>query len=1314
MAEAIRTLIQDMGKLGEAGTVNAGKLDALSAQIRTNLAEVEQMANKADEREQALIEALALASSELATFENTAGRAKAEVRSASEEMVAQLGDVSALLGEVDDKASLAGTSVATLQASLREQAALTSDVGNDLVARAVTVKDVSSTVMESLKALVAEVESLNTRGEKTGETIASLSAQVVEALSQVDAASGKAEASERKLLQVLEIVQNGFTDLDQDVHTLRDGVTSLSDHAKGRLGEVMSLFSDRMSAGEMRLDETMARLTQAGDLARDQASALEDMAGRIEGRLSDAVSVIEDKRGIWDEVTGHALSRLDDVGERMDKAVDRSADAHKMLVEQVKQNEHVVRGLGDLSRLTQETLEETMQRMAMLAQQAASESGKMAEITSKIEQQQAAMRHAAEAAVAMMQSVETQMRSSGDTGVEVMSAAEGRMSDVMAAMTERLSSLARQNEDLMKQLAEASEGYVKATEALRASGASVGGELGAASVLLRERAEGLVVVGQKFDEDLRTRLSNVETTRESMDRYFSGFGRQLAELDTRTSGYLIDLEKRSEEGFSRLRLGVDQLSELPVIVTQAKSQLAAQVEAAKSELAGLRQDLLDVSAAVEAQVAAATSHSGEMLGQLREVGVQSQTAAQDLEQVSRLIVEASEKAWKGIRAASGEGLEGLSEMLNSLGKAQDKTENVVMAVREGVDTLLGRIEVLSDVVDQSLNGLAERYQSVTTDGLKEFESLGVALQSGAERLESSTGVARETFAQAVAMLSSHQEAIGGTSARLGEQMASVRAELERLREEMGTLDTRVERVGPVLVSQQARLDGFLASVDKTLAQVVSLQEQTKVLAGEHLSLAAKIQEQENTLLATAGALGDRLGQIDKTTSGSMLVRLQQAAEQAQTVEARLDQLTGQSERLDRVLSDVRQSLENDVKALQSAEEGVSGVAERAAEKLLEVGSALNATLNQLQKGGQLSHAGLVQSNEETQRLVSRLEQVRGLIKTMMDAVSGDLDGFHGDIKHRLGALSQDIAAQLGAAKRTMTALPSPSRSSSLGVSAATAGATQAALARIGAAAHNADELDDADTDSPASSSRIVKMPESLMREVAEAGAIAAALSAGLGLSGARDKDTGKADGTGDRSGSGSSSGSNSGSGDASLPLPRGQRDGRKGVRSPALSPMLASSASRLTAEALNALAVDLYRLIHAASADLRKEMMPPLTHQKPMTPEDARAYTRTLLDLKRETLQACVKGLYDKNADFRQYVARYLERFEGQYDALVNGEAGSIAAGVMWRASEPGQLYVIMSEALGRKIPAVDRVAIGGKSLAADGEPAKRGEAVSS
>jgi len=226
------------------------------------------------------------------------------------------------------------------------------------------------------------------------------------------------------------------------------------------------------------------------------------------------------------------------------------------------------------------------------------------------------------------------------------------------------------------------------------------------------------------------------------------------------------------------------------------------------------------------------------------------------------------------------------------------------------------------------------------------------------------------------------------------------------------MDTRLESISPLMGNQQVKLESFLAALDRTLQQVAELQQETTSIVSDNMQLTEKLIGEEDRLTSTASQLEAKIGQLDQALSGPVLVRLQQAMESAQAMEGQLGRLTNQAGRLDGSLQQIRVSLEGDVKSMQQAEAGITGIAEKMTLKMLEAGTALNATLSQLQRGGQLSQAGLLQANEETQRLVVRLEQVRALVKNMMGAIATDISEWQYDLKRRMNTMATEVTEQL--------------------------------------------------------------------------------------------------------------------------------------------------------------------------------------------------------------------------------------------------------------------------------------------------------------
>jgi chromosome segregation ATPase len=653
------------------------------------------------------------------------------------------------------------------------------------------------------------------------------------------------------------------------------------------------------------------------------------------------------------------------------------------------------------------------------------------------------------------------------------------------------------------------------------------------------------------------------STQEGLQRYFTGFGQQLAELDTRTTGYLVDLDRRSTESFGRLQTGVDIIAAMPEQLSATEGMLAAQVEAARQEIARLRSDLIEIGREVHEQVNLAAGSTTGLLNNLQEAGMNSRLMAEQIEQTSANMGVAAESAWQAIRSAVADSTTGMGTIVQDLAAAENRTTALTQLAQSSVSGLLEKVADMSRLLDASLTRINYNYEQLAKGGFNALSELTRELDTSANRLSESTELARAQLGAASAVVDKHQSSLSDGTQILAARLADVKGQLETLRDGFSGLDARLEHVGPALSGQQEKLDGFLQAVDRTLNQVGSLQGLSRQLASEHLELAAKVQENEARLMQSASILEGKLGNLDTALSGAVLARLVQAAEHAQTVEGYLGRLTTQAGKLDGALVQVKTSLEQDVASLQNAERGISQVAENTAAKMLEAGAALTATLGQLQRGGQLSHTGLMQTNEETQRLVVRLEQVRALIKNMMGGISTDLNEWQSDMRRRLTGIASELARP--GARASIPPLPAPS------------------VPRIRVAAGG-----------------------------------------------------------------------------------------------------VATTSTQLTTEALHAVAVDLYRLLQTEVPELKRSLMPPAARRSPMTPDDARTYTLTLLEQNNAALSGFVRDLYRQNIEFHQYVDRYLARFEAQYDVLARSPQG-LTESASYRGSDVGRLYELIAGAIERK-----------------------------
>lgn len=1161
----------------EASLVQSG--DRGQATLRATLSELATTGEKADELLQSMIERIRTAgvsaSSEAGSAQSllnevvealraTASEFTARVETAEAQMSAARSDLAGISGQLSTESTVLQENIASL--STTAQAAR-----NELESSQVSISTTSHDVALALETLVADIEKLGATGAANTTRLNEMSASINTSLGDMQTAGMGVASQNETLIQSLANAERSMMELTGQVDGVQNLVGLMAESATQRLAEVSSLYAQRIREGEELVSKASERIDHSGQAWRDQAGLLEQATTGIEQRMLQAVGTVAERQSQLSNSAEDALTRIDAVSAGFGRMIDQNTLAQELMARQAEHNESIIAGLSQMAEVTTASLEKTGQRMAMLAQQASYDSSRMVGVTERIEFQQNSIKQAAEEALAVMRAVEQQLQQAGRGNAELIENIQDRASAAMVAVSERLGMISRQSDNLMGQLRDTVDRFEDATGDMRQTSHVISGDIEELGSQLHSRALDLTAAGQQFDRELKVRIASVNESGNQLDGYFAGFTRQLAGLDTQASGYLTEIERRSGEAFGRLQLGVDQLAALPDQMDIAQALLSTQVETARNEMAKLRFDLIEIGREVQDQVATATGASGGLMANLQDVGVQSRLTAEQLDGITQQLVSASEGAWQAVNMAVSENSSGLNNLVSSLGDAEARANIIVGTARGEIEAMLAKVTELGSLVEGSLDRLNGQYARLSTDGLGNMAQLTERMEAGASRLEESTMHANANFSMAAEMLERHQVNILEGSGQLQTRLADVQGQLLSLLENVSGLDARLEIVAPNLGAQQTKLESFLGAVERTLTQVVSLQDVTRDLATGHLALAAQVQESENRLVTTASELEARLGQLDGSVSTAILARLAQAAEHAQTVESHLGRLGGQAGKIDGTLLQVRQSLEQDVQSLQQAEGAINAVAERTAMKMLEVGTALNATLGQLQKGGQLSHAGLMQANEETQRMVVRLEQVRALIKNMMGAIGTDLAEWQSDIKHRL----EGAVAEVGPLARALPPAP-PSLSASQQIS-------QPPRVRV------------------------------------------AAPMVGTGM-----------------------------------------------------------TSAQLTTEALHALAVDLYRLLHAEVADLKHGLIPPAAKRQPMTPDDSRAYTRSLLEQKIEALAPHVRELYKRNFEFRQYVDRYIARFEAQYDVLARSAQG-IGEANGFRASEVGQLYELVAAALERR-----------------------------
>lgn len=1126
VARALEGLIADIERLGVAGAENTARLAEMSSSLSAGYGNMQTAGMAVASQNETLIQSLANAERSMI------------------ELTQQVDGVQGIVGLMTDNATRRLAEVSSLFTDRVAE-------GEDLVLKA---------TLRSLEKLDAHVSGVRTAVDGMADNAISRMTETSSLFTQ------RVSAGE-------ELIRNAtgrsITQLDEQVALVRTTVGEMADNAANRMAETSALFAARIREGEELVSGAAERIDRTGALAREQGTLLEQAVTGAEQRLVQSMATLATRQSELGGSAEDVLTRVDAVSAGFGRVIDQNIAAQELLARQAEHNQRIVDGLSEIAINTASNLEQTGQRMAMLAQQAAYDSSRMLGVTERIEYQQASIKQAANEALAVMQAVQAQVEKSGTTSIVMVDEAQERAMSALMTMTERLTAMTRQSDSLMGQLRETVDRFEGATGDMRQTSHLISGDIEELGTRLHSRAVDLTAAGQQFDRELKARVASVNETGSQLENYFTGFGRQLAAIDTQSSGYMIELERRSQEAFGRLQLGVDQLAALPEQVDVAQALLSSQVETARNEIAKLRYDLIEIGRDVQDQVATATGASGALVVNMQDVGVQSRLTAEQLDNISQQLVSASETAWQAVNNAVSENNTGLGTLVTSLEDAEVRANSVISTARGEIEGMLAKVGELGVLVANSLDQLNDSYVRLSTDGLGNMAQLTERMEAGAVRLEESTSKANTNFTFAAEVLERHQVTILDGSNILQTRLDEVRGQLQGLLDGMTGLDARLEIMTPNLTTQQAKLENFLGSVDRTLDQVVALQGMSKDLATEHLALAAQVQESEGRLVTTAGELEGRLGKLDTTLSTAVLARLAQAAEHAQTVESNLGRLGSQAGKLDGSLLQIRQSLEQDVHSMQQAEAAISTVAERTAMKMLEVGTALNATLNQLQKGGQLSHAGLMQTNEETQRMVVRLEQVRALIKNMMSAIGSDLADWQGDLKRKL----ETAVTEIGPLARALP--PAPPAVQALN-----------------------------------------------------------------------------------------------------------QAPPRIRVAAPVVSSGMSSA--QLTTEALHALAVDLYRLLHTEVSELRHGLVPPAARRQPMTPDDARAYTRSLLEQKGDALSPHMRDLYKRNFEFRQYVDRYVARFEAQYDVLARSAQG-IGEANSYRTGEVGQLYELIAGALERK-----------------------------
>jgi len=1004
------SLRQTLEQLSQSGA----QADAVISQMIQKLLQASSASSSEAQSSRALLDDV------IAALRQTADEFGGRVQSAQQQM-------DGALGHLDRFSRQLGSESAQLQNQIQTLAMGAEHATGELVESQRSIAGVGADVARALTDLVGEIERLGTAGEENATRLGGMADAIHSNSTALENSSAAVVAQQQLYVDQVVRSQQAMQNMSEEVQSVRGLVGQMSDHAAARLAEVSALFAQRIREG--------------GEMVGDATNRLSEM----ELRVAESVSRLGERHTALAGAAEQSINRLRDVDMSFAQSVAMGEEAQRKLATQSLQNERMLESLTQLTQMSTVTLDEQAQQLARLAQQAIGDSSHLSEVANRIEQQQNALRYAADAAVAVLHSVQSQLHRSAEGSVSLIDAAEAKVSDVLVAMTDRLVSIASQNDALMDQLRSTTERFTQATGLMHESSRILGGDINGMAQLLHSRAMDLTAAGQQFDRDLRTRLDSLGQSQDSMQRYFTGFNQQLAELDTRTTNYLVDLDRHSQESFGRLQTGADILAALPEHMRVTEGLLATQVESARQEIARLRNDLVELGQEMQMQVDGISGRSTQLIANLQDAGAHSRLMAEQIEHASSQMGVAAESAWQAIRSAIADSTTSTSAMVVNLSEAEGRTAQLTQSARSGVEGLLERVGEMSQLLETSLQRINSNYDQLAKGGFSALAGLSKSLDDSVSRLDQSTQAAHGTLTSAHGLVEQHQQALVQGTSVLAARMADVKEQLQALRDGFAGLDARLEYVGPALSGQQDQLEGFLSAVDRTLNQVSSLQTLSRELAGEHLELVARVQESEERLKDSADVLDDKLSHLDQSLSGAVLARLLQAGEQAQHVEGYLARLSSQAGKLDGALEHIKTSLEKDVQALQTAEKGISQVADTTTSKVLEVSTALGATLGQLQKGGQLSHSSLIQTNEETQRLVVRLEQVRALIKNMMGGISTDLTEWQSDMRRRLTGIASELASP--AARNSIPPLP-PVSMPSANASSASASATSAATPAV--------------------------------------------------------------------------------------------------------------------------------------------------------------------------------------------------------------------------------------------------------------------------
>lgn len=879
------------------------------------------------------------------------------------------------------------------------------------------------------KGMIAFDEQVGATEARAGKVVGTISNAAEELVRQDEVLAGAITRLQSEMGNIGQAGKNSTETLSQLAETLRGNTQTLS--ATG--ADVNQQHKQLVTA----IAETQAQLnsvaTQMADLrhaAADMTTRTADLAKAGQGtetRLTETIAAFEDQRQNLVESAERVMDRLGNLGDQFTDMMKTQARAEDRLEDHRARAEAFVSNIVQMGDTAEDTLTRMGSRVEALTRQAAVDGNRINGLIEELIGHEDEIKQRGEGATQTLRTLQGHIYKAGQAGFNLFDQAESRLGDAVTQMAGRMADLSRYGDGLVGRLQSAIAEFTGKASVLGESGVSLTENLSGASHKLAAEAANIAAVSQALDSQMQAHVAGAETSRKAIIGTFEGVGKQLQEIDTRTNSYLVTLQSRTGEVMDRLNEGVKQLAAMPESISSTHSLLTDQIEAARVELARLRHDLIEVSGSVELGVTSATAGSGTLLANMQEISRHSHDT-------SDLLTNAAH----ALQSTGDESANRIARLGEELQRSEDRSRTITEAASTRIANMLDRLETVTSHVEGAIENISSRYQQVAEQGTTEIQTLLTQLDGGTTQLQKAANVMREDFGAAVSTLAEHEGTISRVGSTLGHQLSEARDQVESLLQSFTGMDTRIGSISPTMTQQQAKLETFLSTLDRTLAQIVNLQNETRGIVGENVALTEKLTQQEHQLTNTAQILENKLNQLDTALSGPVLGRLQQSVEHAQVMEGQLGRLTTQAGRLDGSLQQIRVSLDGDVRSMQQAEAGISLIAEKMTMKLLEAGSALGATLSQLQRGGQASQSSLLQANEETQRLVVRLEQVRALVKNMMGGIATDISEWQYDLKRRLSSMGTEVTDQL-------TRLPAPRPRTAAPVTPLSAVATAEAL-----------------------------------------------------------------------------------------------------------------------------------------------------------------------------------------------------------------------------------------------------------------------------